>query len=841
MTLSAKSKLLIWIAILSLIPIGLLLVTEKMPDPSGTAPAPEPPPPVALAPHSAPQKTYSIANASYLGAESCRECHAKRVNEFAGTAHFRAARLPGAKDVMGEYEPGKNIYQSRDPNLRYEMTTDGTNYFQTRIKKTPEGERRERKQAAMIYGTGLLDEIHLFWEGNRIHEMPIAYAAPLKRWINAPGYVDGHADFSHGANTCIHCHNTHIEPVSGTPDQFHREGMIASISCEKCHGPGSEHVAFHQASPDETTGNYIANPGSMTRRQRNDLCSECHSDLGAPRQPLFSYRPGDPLEDFYVVPEKRKSQENEHTANHIRYLEQSTCFQKSDSLSCVTCHDPHVPEGIKNSLSAERSCLGCHQSGDCRERPKLPTAVRDQCIDCHMPVRPDLHTAFHGPDKLHVPGRDRREHRIATHPLATEKILARHYASLGDPASKEKVHQLSGKLTREFVARAEKLTAERQLATAMAAYREAREFAVDPAPISETLDTLAAERERFLIAFDDGVRALGRGAPEDAIDKLRIVLEIDPKFSLGLHRLGEAYQALGNHEEAIHNFKAALASNPDLPETYTQMGLSLHMMSDLDGAIENYERAIELNPRSSEAHNNLGIAHRAKGDPLRARKHYRRAIEYHSGNASAHNNLGGLLQREGDLPGAIASYRKAVEIRSNYTEAHFNLAGALRQSGDFPGAIQSYRAAVDVGNHPGARNNLAMLLTMTGRRAEAIPHFEAVLAIQPESIPHLVFLARILAAPGGETTRDPGRALQLARKAVEITRRQDPNPLDTLALAQAASGDFATAVTTAEEAAAVAMRVGAAELAPLIQRNAEAFRDKTLPPANSLFPQAQVR
>lgn len=827
---------LIWIAILSLIPIRLIWLSQKKSD----APA-EAPPVVSPSPPAGPLKTYSIANAAYLGAESCRECHAKRVREFADTAHFRAARLPGTSDVMGNFDPGKNTYQTRDPNLRFEMTSDGTNFFQTRIERTPEGEQRERKQAAMIYGSGLLDEIYLFWEGDRIHEMPIAYAAPLKRWINAPGYVDGRADFTHGANTCIHCHNTHIKPVAGSPDEFHREGMIASISCEKCHGPGSEHVAFHRDSPDEATGKYIANPESMTRRQKNDLCSECHSDLGAPRQPLFSYRPGKPLEDFYVVPQKKKSQENEHTANHIRYLEQSKCFQKSDSLSCVTCHDPHVPEGIENSLSVERSCLGCHQSDDCGERPKLPAAVRDLCIDCHMPARPDLHTAFHGPDKLHIPGRDRREHRIAIDPLASGTILARHYASLSDPASKGRATDLSGMLTREFIARAEKLAADRQLATAMSAYREAQEFAADPAPISEALDKLAGQRERFLIAFNEGALALGKGAPEAAIDKLRIALEIDPNFSLGLHRLGEAYQALGNHEEAIHNFRAALASNPDLPETCTQMGLSHHMMNDIDAAIENYERAAELNPRSSETHNNLGIAHRAKGDSERARGHYDRAIEYNSNNASAHNNLGGLLQREGDLPGAIASYRKAVEVRSNYTDAHFNLAGALRQSGDYPGSIASYQAAVDAGNHPGARNNLAMLLTMTGRRAEAIPHFEAVLAIQPESIPHLVFLAKILAAPGDENTRDPGRALQLARKAAEITRRQDPNALDTLALAQAASGDFTTALETAEAAAAIALNLGAAELATAIQNNAESYRTDSLPPAESLFPKPEGR
>jgi tetratricopeptide (TPR) repeat protein len=853
---SANKFHLIWIAILCLIPIWIIFVPDKRnesePPPVETSPA-SPPSPSAQSTQPAPAKTYSIADATFLGAESCRDCHSKRVNEFSETAHFRGARLPGTSDVMGNYEPGKNIYQTRDPNLRFEMTTDGTNYFQTRIEKTPDGEKRERKQAAMIYGSGLLDEIYLFWEGNRIHEMPIAYAAPLKRWINAPGYLDGHATFSHGANTCIHCHNTHIKPIAGTADEFHREGIIASISCEKCHGPGSEHVAFHHESPDETTGKHIANPETMTRKQKNDLCSECHSDLGAPRQPLFSYRPGEPLEDFYVVPEKKKSQENEHTANHIRYLEQSKCFQKSDSLSCITCHDPHVPEGAKNSLSEKRSCLGCHQPEHCEDRPNLPAVIRDQCINCHMPVRPDLHTAFHGPDKLHIPGRNRREHRIGIYDLATRQVISRNAPAPGGPAvntpsekaTKKLWEEATSELSEEFndllLTRAKKFADEKQLASAMAAYREALEFATDPAPINKQLEKLTLERERFLIAFNKAVYALGKNDAESAIENLRSALEIDPKFSLALHHLGVAYQTLGNQEEAIHNFREALSLNPDLPETYTQLGVSYHMLNNLDEAIANYDRAIELNPRSSETHNNLGIAHRAKGVPARARNHYLRAIELNSRNASAHNNLGGLLQRSGDLPGAIEAYRKAITVRTNYTEAHFNLAGSLRQSGDYSGAIDSYQAAVDAGNHPGARNNLAMLLTMTGRRAEAVPHFEAVLAIQPESIPHLVFLSKILAAPGDELTRNPTRALELAQKAATITHRQYPNALDALALAQAASGEFEAATKTAGEAASIAQRVSAPELAAAIRSNAAHYRKATLPPADSLFPKTEAR
>lgn len=824
-----NSRALLFVAILAL--ISFLVVFRDAKEPELPPPGEYKSTPPALL------KTYSIANATYVGIDSCRECHSERVHEFSETAHFDAARLPESHDVMGEFEPGRNVYQTRDPNLRFEMTTDGTNYFQTRIEKTEDGERRERKQAAMIYGTGLLDEIYLFWEGNQIHEMPIAYAGPLKRWINAPGYVDGQADFTSNASLCIHCHNTRLKPIAGTTDEFHRDGVMASISCEKCHGPSSEHIAYHRDFPNAADGKYIADPGSMTRKQKNDLCSECHSDLGQPRQPLFSYRPGDALEDFYVVSNRQKSREDQHTANHIRYLQQSKCFQKSDSLTCVTCHDPHSPEGPNNSLSVKRSCLGCHQPAHCGERANLPTEARDRCIACHMPRRRDLHTAFHGPDKLHVPGRKRREHRIAVYPQATQKALIQHYRSLTDADSKGKAANLVAKLAPELIARAEELSGEKQFASAMAAYQEAEEFADEGAPIAEALTDLAARRERFLIAFNDGVLALGKGEREKAIQLLRIALRINPKSALAYHQLGLVYQELNNHEEAIRNLTEALQLNPELPATYTHLGISHHILNDLDKAIENYERTLELKPRSSQTHNNLGLALRAKGDVQRALEHYRRAIEYDASSASAHNNMGSALARTGQLPEAIDAFRKALEISPDYADAHFNLGGLLRQTGDLPGAIESYRAAVKHADHADARNNLAMLLTMTGRHAEAIPYFTTILANRPDSVPHLVFLAKILATIDDESKRDALRAGQLATRAVDMTQRQDPNALDALALAQAASGNFEDAVKTATQAAAVAERVNAPGLSTSIRSSIESYRQNKLPLAESIFPQ----
>ena len=788
------------------------------------------------APKSAPTTSGWIRQATYLGPENCRECHADRVHKFEPTAHFRAARLPASGDFKGSFKPGSNVYQSRDSKVRYEMTQEGTNYFQTRIEQTTSGERRERHEVAMIYGTGLLDEVYLYWQGTRAMEMPIAHVEPLKRWINAPGFVDGRADFSHSAGLCINCHNTHMKVVENVPFEFHREGAVLSISCEKCHGPGSWHSEHHRAFPNEKEGKFIANPSALSRKQQIDLCSECHSDLGQPRQPLFSFKPGDKLEDFYVVPGFVRDRENQHTANHIRYLEQSKCFQKSQTLSCITCHNPHIPEGPANALSVKKSCLQCHQPENCTERPELPLTVRDSCIDCHMPERVEMLTPFQGPDGLFSPGRKRHEHKIAVDHIATDQILARHFRGQAGDASKQKADQLAASLAQRLTTLAKDLESQKQLANAMSSLRDALEFAVDTNSIAAAMKDLSLRRERVMVGMDSALVALNLGDARTAISGIEKVLAINPKIPVAHHHLGRAYQLLNDHTQAMQLFNKALSLDAEMPESLGHLGLSSHVLKNYDAAIEFYQKALEMEPRSSETHNNLGLAFRAKGDNERALAEYNLAIQFDRRNASAYSNLGALLQRLGRIPEAISAFRNAVEARPDNGEAQFNLANILRQSGDLEGSIRSYKAAVEAAKHPGALNNLAMLLTMTGQHAEAVPYYESILKERPDSVPHLVFLSRTLSTLEPGKGRNVSRALELATRAATLTNGQEPNSLDAVALAQAASGNFAKATEAGSRALSIATQAGDAQFAGVLRNRMDVYKRKEVPAADSVFP-----
>ena len=70
---------------------------------------------------------------------------------------------------------------------------------------------------------------------------------------------------------CFNCHSTGAEGESGLQLAYRTPG----ITCEKCHGPGGEHVAAIQSG--KMNDLHIFNPGRMkVDEQVYDFCGSCH-------------------------------------------------------------------------------------------------------------------------------------------------------------------------------------------------------------------------------------------------------------------------------------------------------------------------------------------------------------------------------------------------------------------------------------------------------------------------------------------------------------------------------------------------------------------------------------
>jgi Zn-dependent protease with chaperone function len=97
---------------------------------------------------------------------------------------------------------------------------------------------------------------------------------------------------------------------------------------------------------------------------------------------------------------------------------------------------------------------------------------------------------------------------------------------------------------------------------------------------------------------------------------------------------------------------------------------------------------------------------------------------------------------------------------------------------------------------------LAMMYQEMGRERETVDLYRKIIELDPQRAVALNNLAWLLATTSDETLRDPGRAVDLAGRAVALDR--SPGFLDTLAEAYFASGRTEEAVDTIREALAVA-------------------------------------
>jgi hypothetical protein len=161
----------------------------------------------------------------------------------------------------------------------------------------------------------------------------------------------------------------------------------------------------------------IVNPASLTRQGKLELCAQCHSGLGTLKGTPYTYRPGDELRRYFMIDPKEG--EDVHASHAIRF-QQSPCFQQSANLHCWDCHSPH--EDKRNDLAYySKICLHCHEETMPRHLsgPDDPASLRNNCIDCHMPVQDSQLLNIHminGPS-LHPRPRIRiRNHRIGIYP-----------------------------------------------------------------------------------------------------------------------------------------------------------------------------------------------------------------------------------------------------------------------------------------------------------------------------------------------------------------------------------------------------------------------------------------
>jgi len=364
----------------------------------------------------------------YAGSAACMKCHQDISHSFLHTAHYFSTRAGSIHALHANLDSGSNVFVFND-SAKVVVEKKPTGIYQTAYLK---GKKVKSQRIDIVFG-GVKAETYLYWKGNKTYELPLSYFNNLHSWTNSPGYTDNQVNYGRLVGTrCYECHSSYIKELPFTTQSLHPEvtfdksSLVMGIDCERCHGPGANHVNFHTDYPEQKKARYIATYASLTRAQRIDMCAVCHSgNKGRMLQSTFDFVPGDTLAKFKEPDFLNTFVDSAKLDVQTQMLEASKCFIQS-KMDCATCHNVHTNQRNDLAMFTQR-CLNCHnQAGHnfCKMAPALGAAIKSKCLDCHMPAKPSsgivVQTAGKGDANPYMV----RSHHIAVYPEESRKILS---------------------------------------------------------------------------------------------------------------------------------------------------------------------------------------------------------------------------------------------------------------------------------------------------------------------------------------------------------------------------------------------------------------------------------
>ena len=361
----------------------------------------------------------------YAGSAACASCHKDIYESHIKTAHYLDSK-PAAKEfIKGSFSAGKNkfVYNKW---MEVVLEQKENKYFQTAYMN---GIEYQSEPFDIVIGSGRKGQTYLYWNDNKLYQLPVSYYTPLNSWCNSPGYPTNYIRFDRIIPAqCLECHGTYAKVLEDKDNisTYDKSQIIYGIDCEKCHGPAADHVNFHKEHPNEKIAKYITIIKQLNRQQKLDGCALCHSGFRQSLKPVFSFHIGDKLDDYSQASYSSDSISTlDVHGNQYGLLMASKCFKNSIQMDCSSCHNPHVNEANNPQLFSQR-CMTCHtetQHTSLNLSDKKKVLLSDNCIDCHMPMLPSQKIVLKVADSENKVPDEIRTHRIAIYPEKAKEVL----------------------------------------------------------------------------------------------------------------------------------------------------------------------------------------------------------------------------------------------------------------------------------------------------------------------------------------------------------------------------------------------------------------------------------
>jgi hypothetical protein len=332
---------------------------------------------------------FGADGAESVGSQACASCHAAIYRSFMRTQMAQSSGRVGTQESREQFDRAE--FRDSSGAFAYTVGRGASGYyFDFRQQGKPVRSRpiEGRRPLDYFVGSGNAARSYIINVDGFLYEAPVAYFRSLASWRSAPGVAQ--LDYPYLTRPilpgCLQCHASGIRRIAGTQNAYASPPFSeGGVACERCHGPGSDHIA---------TGKPMVNPAKLAPAARDSICEQCHlsGEIRVPKRGTDDQAliPGNNLADSLTVFVRSGSGAQLRVTSHAENLAQSACKRNSgEKLWCGTCHDPHsVPSTNEKVAYFRGKCLTCHQTSSCPAPQAFRQANGDNCITCHMPRNP---------------------------------------------------------------------------------------------------------------------------------------------------------------------------------------------------------------------------------------------------------------------------------------------------------------------------------------------------------------------------------------------------------------------------------------------------------------------
>lgn len=543
-----------------------------------------------------------------VGSAKCAECHASIAEKY--------AHHPMGMSILPiNQQPIGNLADNARTSLsalgsKFSLEHRGNTLFSTETRMSRGGEQLYEMKIESRYAIGSGNKGHSFLteRDGYVTQSPVSWYEQKHLWDASPGFAPELHAGRPIHHECLYCHANETVPVKGTLNRYEQPLFHGghAIGCERCHGPGAEHVRLRQTNPATNLPDYsIVNPGRLEHSLREAVCQQCHLEgesrivrLG--RSPS-DYRPGLPLDAAIRVLVRNHRGEDRKAVNHVEQMYLSKCFTKSGgAMGCITCHDPHekaAPE--KRAEHYRTACLKCH---DCSS----PMAARakfgspDNCTACHMP-------RFAASDIVHSATTD---HRIVRTPEQSKSITA---APKAGPRTfsffpSRQPDLLDTEESCDYAIGLVEMALKGQ-ATGIETARTALSL-LEHATTENPNDYRAWEAMSYVLQYS--------GRKPEALAAAQKVIAIVPDYELGLLQVAALAAESDQLEDAQRSWEQAIRINTRNAGHRQELATIMARLGEWPSARREAEEAIRLDPALATARTIVAIAELRAGNRSKA-------------------------------------------------------------------------------------------------------------------------------------------------------------------------------------------------------------------------------